>query len=131
MTEDPAPYRVNRRKCHTPLARFFDAAECRTQVELAAFLGIRQSSISDAKRRGSIPAEWLIVLLQKKGINPHWIETGDGPRHMLPCDENNTMLYAPVIVTEYRPLHECSMEELVREMLLRACGPCFTAPTRD
>ncbi len=39
--------------------RVFEAAGCRTQAELAAFLGIRQSSISDAKRRKSIPAEWL------------------------------------------------------------------------
>ncbi len=28
----------------------------RTQIELADFLGIRQSSVSDAKRRGKIPS---------------------------------------------------------------------------
>ena len=45
------------------LSRVFEAAECRTQMELADVLGIRQSSISDAKRRGVIPPEWLIKLL--------------------------------------------------------------------
>lgn len=38
-------------------SRVFKSAECRTQVELAKFLGSRQSAISDAKRRNAIPAE--------------------------------------------------------------------------
>ncbi len=33
------------------LQRFFEAVECRTQAELAEFLGIKQSSISDAKKK--------------------------------------------------------------------------------
>ena len=37
-------------------ARMLFAAGVRTQTELAKLLGIRQGSISDAKRRGSIPA---------------------------------------------------------------------------
>ena len=32
----------------------------RTQTELADLLGIRQSSVSDAKRRGKIPSGWLV-----------------------------------------------------------------------
>ena len=51
---------------------------CETQRELGRFLGINQSAISDAKRRGTIPAEWLLTLLRGKGINPDWILTGKG-----------------------------------------------------
>lgn len=51
----------------------------KTQVELAELLGIKQSSISDAKRRGSIPANWLIMLIRLNFANPEWILTGDGP----------------------------------------------------
>ncbi len=51
----------------------------RTQVELADLLGVKQSSISDAKRRGSIPANWLIVLMRLNCANPEWILTGNGP----------------------------------------------------
>ena len=53
---------------------------CGTQRELGRFLGINQSAISDAKRRGTIPAEWLLTLLRGKGINPDWILTGKGAR---------------------------------------------------
>lgn len=51
----------------------------RTQVELADFLGIRQSAISDAKRRGKIPSCWLVILMRIKSVNPEWILTGNGP----------------------------------------------------
>lgn len=70
----------------TPLERFFEAAGCRTQTELAKFLGIRQSSIADAKKRKAIPADWLLTLWRKKGINPDWIVTGRGARLLIPAD---------------------------------------------
>lgn len=54
----------------TPLDRVYEAAGCRTQTELAKFLGMRQSSISDAKKRGKIPSDWLLTLWRKTGINP-------------------------------------------------------------
>ena len=50
----------------------------RTQVELAEFLGIRQSSISDAKRRGKIPSGWLVILMRVKNVHPEWILSGNG-----------------------------------------------------
>ena len=66
-------------------ARIQEATGCRTQTELAAYLGIRQSSISDAKRRGSIPADWLLILLRRKGFNPDWMISGQGARFLIPC----------------------------------------------
>lgn len=42
-------------------------------------MGIRQSSISDARRLGKIPADWLITLLRVKSVHPEWILTGRGP----------------------------------------------------
>ncbi len=65
----------------TPLERFLMASECCTQLELANFLGIRQSFISDAKRRGIIPADWLDFLKKTKGINPEWVLTGTPPQY--------------------------------------------------
>ena len=53
-----------------------------TQVELAKVLGIRQSSISDAKRRGSIPPEWYLTLFDKFGLNPDWLKKGLGPMYL-------------------------------------------------
>lgn len=64
----------------------------KNQKELADILGIRQSSISDAKRRDVIPADWAIKLLRKERINPHWIYVGlrpvrIGDQECAPCSE--------------------------------------------
>lgn len=55
------------------------ATNARTQTELAAILEIRQSSISDAKRRDSVPADWFMKLFEKFGLNPDWLKSGSGP----------------------------------------------------
>jgi phage repressor protein C with HTH and peptisase S24 domain len=54
----------------------------RTQVEIAKMLDIRQSSISDAKRRQSIPDSWLIKLYQIYNLNPNWIIDGEDPQFL-------------------------------------------------
>lgn len=119
MTEDPAPYGSNSpRNPLPPLTRVFAAAECRTQAELADLLGIRQSSISDAKKRQAIPAEWLVKLLRLKGISPEWILTGLGPQRLGPASgEEPTRI---VYLTEIRPPQDCSAQELVNELVRRA-----------
>lgn len=58
------------------MRRILTETGLKTQVQLAALLGIRQSSISDAKRRGSIPAEWLIRLYFERNLNPDYIRNG-------------------------------------------------------
>lgn len=58
------------------------ATNTRTQVELAEVLDIRQSSISDAKRRSSIPSDWYVKLFEKYGLNPDWLKRGDGPMYL-------------------------------------------------
>lgn len=63
-------------------ARIQSVTNTRTQTELADILGIRQSSISDAKRRGEIPDGWLIKLLEAYAVNPTWVKTGDGPQYL-------------------------------------------------
>lgn len=68
-------------------ARILVATGTSTQVELAEVLGIRQSSIADAKRRKSIPASWLISILRLYAVNPDWILTGTGGRYLVATDE--------------------------------------------
>lgn len=66
--------------------RVFEAAECRTQMQLADVLEVRQSSISDAKRRKNIPVEWRVKLFEKKRINPEWILCGVGAKYLVPAN---------------------------------------------
>lgn len=54
----------------------------RTQVQLAAVLEVRQSSISDAKRRYSVPDGWLVKLLRSHQVLPDWILTGEGQQYL-------------------------------------------------
>ncbi len=75
--------------------RIKHATNTRTQVELAAVLDIRQSSISDAKRRNSVPADWCMKLFERFGLNPDWLKKGTGPMYL-----RTEMGYAPVEASE-------------------------------
>ncbi|WP_446425070.1 helix-turn-helix domain-containing protein, partial [Mailhella sp.] len=60
-------------------ARMLFAAGVRTQTELADILGIRQASISDAKKRKSIPSQWCMRLYDARGVRVDWQRHGVGP----------------------------------------------------
>ena len=60
-------------------ARMLFAAGVRTQTELAKLLQMKQASISEAKKRGSIPAEWCMRLYDTCGIRFDWQRFGTGP----------------------------------------------------
>ncbi|MDL2210269.1 helix-turn-helix domain containing protein [Desulfovibrio sp. OttesenSCG-928-O18] len=62
-------------------ARILAATGCRTQMELANLLGIRQSSVSEVVKRNKIPPGWL-VKLQRLGVNIDWITAGKGPQYI-------------------------------------------------
>lgn len=104
------------------LKRVFEAAECRTQVELREFLQVRQSSVSDAKSRKSIPAEWLIKLLDKKQVNPNWVLYGECAKYLGPIDSEQCRPHV-VRITEVRPPEECTAQALVNELVRRALEP--------
>ncbi len=63
------------------LRRIYEATGCKTQVDLAALFGIRQSSVSIVRRQNKIPDKWL-VQLSLMGINLGWVLTGKGPRYL-------------------------------------------------
>ncbi|MBG3875564.1 bacteriophage CI repressor [Desulfovibrio oxamicus] len=73
-------------------ARIREALGIRTQVQLAEVLCIRQSSISDAKRRGSIPSDWLLTLGLDHGLHPVWVLTGTGGKYLVASDQSTDML---------------------------------------
>ena len=58
------------------------ATNTRTQGELANILEIRQSSISDAKRRNTIPSRWYMQLFEKFGLSQDWLRYGVGPMYL-------------------------------------------------
>ncbi|MEF2231223.1 MAG: S24 family peptidase [Pseudodesulfovibrio sp.] len=76
-----------KRKCDEAQLKWFEdamerikkATGARTQVQLAEVLDVRQSSISDAKRRCSIPADWFLKLYRSHGLDPDWLAEGVEP----------------------------------------------------
>ena len=120
MTEVPAPYGRAALCDPSALSRVFEAAGCRTQSELAEFLGVRQSSISDAKKRGSVPADWLLTLLCKKWINPTWVLPGQGARMLQPSEHTTPMPEKNAQIVVRCPPHDCTTDELVQEVVRRA-----------
>ena len=100
------------------LARVFEATGCRTQMELANVLGIRQSSISDAKKRRAIPAEWLLTLLREYNINPEWVTRGVGPKYLCTVEDDNGLLAFSNGWLESNPLDSAVLLSLL------CCIPC-------
>ncbi len=60
-------------------ARIQAATRTRTQTEIAHLLGIKQSSISDAKKKNTIPDGWLVTLYRSLGLEPDWVLYGQEP----------------------------------------------------
>lgn len=60
------------------LQRVFQATGMHSQMELAEALGVNRSAITQARRKGSVPDRWLVLLYRGFGLNPHWLERGHG-----------------------------------------------------
>jgi phage repressor protein C with HTH and peptisase S24 domain len=48
--------------------------------ELADILNVNRSSITQARKKDSVPANWLLELFRSHGLNPDWLEGGNGPQ---------------------------------------------------
>lgn len=60
------------------IRRVFEALQISSQNKLAILLGINRAGITQAKKKGTVPEKWILELYRKFGINPDWIETGQG-----------------------------------------------------
>jgi len=49
-----------------------------TLSELAAILNVNRSSITQARKKDSVPANWLLALFRNHGLNPDWLAGGSG-----------------------------------------------------
>ena len=64
------------------MARIKTVSRTQTQTELAKLLEVSQSSVAEAKRRQSIPADCYLKLFEKLGVNPDWLKKGNGPVYL-------------------------------------------------
>lgn len=106
--------------------RIFEAAGARTQAELAVWMGLRQSSVSDARRRCSIPAQWLLALVTHRGINPAWVLTGKGAQYLVP----SAMPPTPCVALIAR-LSGPELEQRLRDVLATSVTDMLAEVIRD
>jgi len=60
------------------LKRVFETTGVNSQSELAEALDINRSAITQARKKDAIPSKWLLQLFRRYGLNPDWVETGNG-----------------------------------------------------
>ena len=60
------------------IQRVFEATGIDSQNELAQALQIKRSAVTQARKKGQVPDRWLLKLYRKYGLNPEWLESGDG-----------------------------------------------------
>ncbi len=109
-------YSIDENTADDILERIKIALDVKTQTELARLLDVGKQSITDAKKRGRIPADWLMRLGRLKDVNPVWLETGQGSPHLQ--NENNSandlkessgqyhandFIYIPLVKAKYLP----------------------------
>lgn len=92
--------RANREQFEQVMARISEVLGIKTQAELAEKIGIRQSSVADAKKRGSIPDSWLLKIVCVYHINPLWIVHGTGSKFLVPQKRPPKYHSAEIIITE-------------------------------
>jgi phage repressor protein C with HTH and peptisase S24 domain len=59
--------------------RVTQATGLRTLSDLADLLRVNRSAVTQARKKDSVPASWLLHLYREKGLNPDWLEGGPGP----------------------------------------------------
>ncbi|MGA8241890.1 MAG: S24 family peptidase [Desulfobacterales bacterium] len=77
------------------LKRVFTSTGLETQTELASVLRINRSAITQARKKGSIPANWVLQLYRIYGFNPDWLERGTGET-FLKADREKEMKFKHV-----------------------------------
>ncbi|MDX9787197.1 MAG: S24 family peptidase [Desulfobacterales bacterium] len=60
------------------LERLSQAAGIGSQTALADVLGVNRSAITQARKKDAIPSKWLLQIYRTYGLNPDWLEKGEG-----------------------------------------------------
>jgi SOS-response transcriptional repressor LexA len=61
-------------------ARVSEAVGVSTPTELAKILNVNRSAVTQARKKNSVPATWMLSLFKNYGLNPEWLETGKLPQ---------------------------------------------------
>ncbi len=60
------------------LDRMKTACRAKSDKMLADALDVKHSTITTSRRRGAVPASWLLTISDKTGVSVDWLRTGEG-----------------------------------------------------
>ena len=112
------------------MKRLHHAAGTGTQQELAEYLGVPQALISDARRRGAIPGDWLAIVARSRNIDPDWVLTGRGRPYREDAVAGYVDAYAAQEEAEIRASLRRMPSRLLAEELLRRIAVAEAAACR-
>lgn len=78
------------------LHRVFEATGISSQSELASALNINRSAITQARKKDSIPDKWILQLYRSFGLDPDWVETGNGRNFQKKYDSDSDSIYQKI-----------------------------------
>jgi hypothetical protein len=61
--------------------RIMTATKSKTETALAKALGVKPQSVSQAKKKGGIPAQWFVCIALKHGVSLDWLVSGRETAH--------------------------------------------------
>ena len=70
----------------TFISRVKQATGISSLNKISVDLGVHRSSITQARKRDSIPDKWILQLFRKHGLNPDWLEHGTAPQFLRPTE---------------------------------------------
>ncbi len=73
----------------TFFSRVSEAAGVATLSQLADLLQVNRSAVTQARKKGSVPAKWMLHLFKLRGLNPDWLDGGSGPAIIKPSHMGN------------------------------------------
>lgn len=105
------------------LKRLMIASECASETELSRALGIKQPSITGARKRGVIPSGWIITIAQQNGVSADWLLFGTGGMRRPPKLPNTWEKLGIDQVKLVEKLNEISKKEQAEQAQVAVCDP--------
>ncbi len=94
--------------------------EIQNQEQLASFLGIKQASVSGAKKRGQFPRAWAEKVARRYNLRYEWIMEGTEPKRIVSNmdQEEINLIFDQLrfIFTKGSPADRTKVKDIVNEI---------------